>query len=128
LVRQKWTALKQKSFDADDNTKQQLELFARYCQLFEAILIRVFATDIADLSHVPDNCVSCTNRPLEQLLKWGIESVNKSIHAVTGQMSDRVLVWKSVSPLLNILKTDKTNILYIYCFRISLVSPIFSVI
>src|SRR4051794_41012750 len=83
-ARKKWTALQQRSFDADEHTQQHLELFARYCQLFESVLFRIFASDFTAMAPIALNPNSVVNFQLEQLISWGINQANESIKPVTG--------------------------------------------
>ncbi|KAI6183873.1 Integrator complex subunit 7 [Aphelenchoides bicaudatus] len=94
-ARKKWIALQSRSFDADEHTQQHLELYARYCQLFESILTRIFASDFVELAPMTSHATSTTNLLLEQLIGWGIVEANQSIHAVTGALNQRASVWKN---------------------------------
>jgi hypothetical protein len=96
-TRKKWIALQERSFDADEHTQQHLELFARYCQLFESILTRMFASDFVGMAPMASHATSAVNCQLEQLIGWGINQTNERIHAVTGTLNDRANLWKNVS-------------------------------
>lgn len=96
-TRKKWIALQERSFDADEHTQQQLELFVRYCQLLESILTRIVASDFNEMAPIALHATSATNCQLEQLIDWGINQTNESIHAVTGSSLQRANVWKNVS-------------------------------
>lgn len=103
-VRQKWGALQKKSFDADEESRQQIELFSRYCSLFELLLARIFASDIAPIQPFPKIATSSINRFFEDnILNLTAGQINTCILAVTGTLNERVNSWRNVRCFLVII-------------------------
>ncbi|KAI6228506.1 hypothetical protein M3Y95_00629400 [Aphelenchoides besseyi] len=94
-VRQKWLCLLQRSFDADEDTQQHLELMARYCFLIQSILERLASSDPQNLVLPHPSISSSMNREFLTLIDWGVMQSNETLRPVTGSVADRVQSWSS---------------------------------
>lgn len=96
-----WLGLLQRSFDADEESQQHVELLARHCMLLETLIHRLRSADEQKLACATKvgtaSATSVNNRRLESLHEWAMEQANERMRPVVGNSIQRHQAWTSVS-------------------------------